>query len=171
MRLPESCKKLTATSIAHNNASGYEAQLVVAHILGAAVDLKLSIVFEQMTERIFIPLMLQHIVFKQNNQQHANAAPVVATMNSKLVAVGWALLFLAQLQTASAVSPLNVFTACSTPDGVLGHCRGSRLQAAVAADQAPGAAAALELPIDMRLPCADANRTCAEVRRCVQQGL
>lgn len=60
-----------------------------------------------------------------------------------------------------AGSPLNVYTSCVMPDGVLGQCRSEpRVQAAPSDVQA---GAVLELPIDMRLPCEDANRTCAEV--------
>jgi hypothetical protein len=61
-----------------------------------------------------------------------------------------------------AESPLSVYTSCFMPDGVVGQCRSQPRVQAVPSDVKAGAA--LELPVDMRLPCADANRTCAEVR-------
>lgn len=60
-----------------------------------------------------------------------------------------------------AESPLQVFQVCQTPDGVQGQCRStSRVQAEPSDVKAR---AALELPIDMGLPCQDATKACAEV--------
>lgn len=72
------------------------------------------------------------------------------------------LLLLTWVSAVRAESPLNVYTSCVMPDGVTGQCRSQPRVQAVPSDVQAGAA--LELPVDMRLPCADANRTCAEVR-------
>jgi hypothetical protein len=62
--------------------------------------------------------------------------------------------------TCQAATPLNVYQSCLMPDGISGQCRNLPRQVAAPADVQAGAA--LELPIDMRLPCT--NTTCAEVR-------
>ena len=59
-------------------------------------------------------------------------------------------------------TPLHVYQSCSMPDGVSGQCRSQPRKVTATADVQAGAA--LELPIDLRLPCT--NTTCAEVRGC-----
>jgi hypothetical protein len=60
-----------------------------------------------------------------------------------------------------AESPLQVFQLCESPDGVKGQCRATSRVHAEPSDVK--ARAALELPINMGLPCQDATKACAEV--------
>jgi len=71
------------------------------------------------------------------------------------------LLLAAWGSTVLAGTPLNVYQTCIAPDGVRGTCR--QQQAVLAGPSDVKAGAVLELPVDMRLPCTDAKRGCAEV--------
>lgn len=75
--------------------------------------------------------------------------------------VGFLLLLAVWGSTVLAGTPLNVYQTCVTPDGVRGTCR--QQQAVLAGPSDVKAGAVLELPVDMRLPCTDAKRGCAEV--------